>query len=482
MSLDPIISKSATELVKLIRDKKLSSVEVTTAFLNRIRQVNPKINAVVQLDEEAALNTAKQADKLLQSKGKENVGPLHGLPITIKDFIDVKGYHVTYGSKMYDNYKVERDGGCVKKLRDAGVVIMGLTNAPELGNAYESDNLIYGKTNNPYDYSKSSGGSSGGAAAILAAAGSPFDLGSDGGGSIRLPSHYCGIAGHKPTQGLVSLDGVSIPFFGAGWVSPFGTLGPMARYVEDLILTLPVIAGLDDYDRHVSPVPIQDPNSVDVRKLKVAYYTDDGVSTPTKDIQDVVKKVAQYFKSIGAEVVEDRPEGTERTFALHWEIFFLFGDGGRCAKESLPLPDNQLSALRKQFDQQATDFKIDMYELNSRLKEIAILRAKAYQFLKKYDLIICPPCATTAKPHGRCLTEVKDFSYTMLYNNTGQPGTVVRCGTSQSGLPIGVQLVSNLWRDHVSLAAARAVEKEFGGWQLPPEISQESGKKTEKMA
>lgn len=467
MALNEITKKSASELVKLLRDKQLSSVEVTQACLDRIHQINPKLNAVIQLDEASALEAAKNADKVLQTNNKNLLGPLHGLPITIKDMIDVKGFHCSYGSKMYDNYTVEREGTCVKKLRDAGAVIMGLTNVPELGNAYEADNIIYGATNNPYDVSKSSGGSSGGAAAIIAAAGSFFDLGSDGGGSIRVPAHYCGIAGHKPTQGLLSLAGISLPFFGAGCLSPFGTLGPLARYVDDLILTLPILSGTDGYDPNVAPVKIQDPNSVDISKLKIAYYTDDGASTPTKDIQEVVKKAAKFFESLGAEVVEDRPKGIERTYELHWEIFFLFGDGGKSVKESLPLSTDQLSSLRKQFEQQALDCQLNREELGARFKEIATLRGNVYQFLNRYDLIICPPCATTAKPHGKCLDEVRDFSYTMLYNNTGQPGTVVRCGTSQQGLPIGVQLVSNLWRDHISLAAAKALETEFGGWRLP---------------
>lgn len=465
MPENPIIMKSASDLTQLIRNKQLSSVEVTQAFLDRIREVNPKLNAVIQLDEKSALEAARAADKAVQNKMP--LGPLHGLPITIKDMIDVKGFHCSYGSKIYENHKVERDGTCVQKLREAGAIVMGLTNVPELGAAYEADNLLYGATKNPYNVSFTSGGSSGGAAAILAAGGSPLELGSDGGGSIRVPAHYCGIAGHKPTHGLLSLSGISLPFFGPTCISTFASLGPMARFVDDLILTLPILSGPDAYDHTVAPVKIPDPSTVDVRKLKIAYYTNDGSVTPTQDIQDVVKKAAKYFASLGAEVVEDRPKGIERTFELHWEMFFLFGDGGKSAKDCTPIPPDQISNLRKQFEKQALDCKLTMTEFGERLKEIAILRGNVYAFLNKYDLIICPPCATTAKPHGKSLDEVRDFSYTMLYNNTGSPGTVVRCGTSENGLPIGVQLVSNLWRDHICLAAAKALETEFGGWKLP---------------
>lgn len=182
----------------------------------------------------------------------------------------------------------------------------------------------------------------------------------------------------------------------------------------------------------------------------------------------MVRKAAQFFASQGAEVVEDRPEGIERTYDLHWKIFFLFGGAEKRAQECFSdLSAKDISPLRRQFEQQIADCNLSVPEIGARFKEIAILRANVYQFLNKYDLIICPPCATVAKPHGKCLTEVKDFTYTMLYNNTGSPATVVRCGTSQNGLPIGIQVVSNLWRDHVSLAAAKALEIEFGGWQLP---------------
>jgi amidase len=465
--MNEIILKSATELVKLIRTKELSSTEVTVAFLNRIHEVNPQINAVVQLDADSALNAARSADKKTLNHNND-LGLLHGLPITIKDLIDIKGFHCSYGSKLYDNYQVEREATCISKLRDAGAIIMGLTNTPELASAYESDNLIYGATNNPYDAALSSGGSSGGESAILAAGGSPFGLGSDGGGSIRVPAHYCGIAGHKPTQGLLSKAGISLPFFGVGCLRPFGTLGPMARYVEDLMLTLPILSGVDAFDPDTVPVNLLDPNTVDISRLKIAYYMDDGCSTPTKDIQDTVLKAAQFFAAAGAEVVEDKPIGIERTYELHWEMYFLFGDSGRSVKDQLSsLKPNDISPLRKQFHSQAYALELDKSELSDRFIEMAVLRSNVYSFLNKYDLVICPPCATVAKPHGTCLNESKDFTYTMLYNNTGQPGTVVRFGTSQCGLPIGVQLVANLWRDDISLACARALEKEFGGWQLP---------------
>lgn len=462
MSINPILLKSSKQLVDLIKVKELSSFEVTEAFLNRIEKVNPKLNSVVQLDREGALKSAKKADQQL-AKGEE-FGLLHGLPITIKDLIDIEGFKCSYGSHLYDDYKVNQEATCIKKLRNAGAIILGLTNSPELASAFESDNLLYGATNNPYDLSLSAGGSSGGEASIIAAAGAPFGLGSDGGGSIRVPAHYCGVAGHKPTQGLLSLAGISLPFSGPGALSPFGTLGPMSRYVEDLILTLPILSGPDLYDCNVSPIPIQDAQQVDVSKLKIAYYTHDGGENQvSEDIKKSVEKVAKFFSNSGAEISEEKPRGLERIYDLHWELFFLQGDGGKSVRASLN-DCKEISPLRQQFHKMASQCSLSVYEMNQRFREIALFRSEVYQFLNRYDLIICPPCASLAKPHGRCLSEIRDFTYTMAYNLSGSPATVVRCASDSTGLPIGVQLVSNLWKDHISLAAAKVVEEEFGGW------------------
>lgn len=452
-----LIKQPAYKIIELIKTKEVSSEEVTRAFLNRIHEVNNSLNAVVQLDEENALNTAKNADKAVV-RGEE-VGILHGLPVTIKDTINIFGFKNTYGSHLYDDYTPTQEGTCITRLREAGAVILGLTNSPELLSAYESDNLIYGKTNNPYDLNRSSGGSSGGEAAIIAANGSPLGLGTDGGGSIRLPAHYCGISGFKPTQGLVPVTGINLPGAGAGCLQPFGTCGPMARFVDDLTLVLSVLSGPDAFDPFSPPVATGDPQAVDISRLKVAYFTDNGIVTPSRDIIEATLKAVSTLADLGAKVEEAKPQNIERTFELHWEPFFTLCDGGENVNEVLKsLPDNKISPLRKQFNYDAKKYNLTSAQLNQRFAEIAKFKWDTYHFLNQYDLIICPPCATTAKLHGQCLKEVKDFTYTMSFNNTGSPAAVIPFAMSEDGLPIGVQIVANLWKDHVVLAAAKALE------------------------
>ena len=455
-----IINLPANKLVRLIKDKDLSSEEVTRAFIKRIEEVNPRLNAVVQMDFASTLKSAKEADKQL-ARGND-LGVMHGLPITIKDTIDIFGYKNTYGSNLYANYTPEKEGTCVTRLRKAGAVILGTTNAPELLTAYESDNLIYGATNNPHNLKLSAGGSSGGEASIIAAKGSPFGLGTDGGGSIRLPAHYCGISGIKPTQGFIPVTGIALPFAGAGCLQGFGSCGPMARFIDDLTLGMSVLTGPDKLDPNVPPVKFKNPAEVDVKSLKVAYFTDNGIVKPSQEIIDTTMQAVGLLQSLGMSVTEARPAGIERTFELHWEPFFTMCDGGETVSSFFKdLKEDHISPLRKQYHRDAKQYNLTTAELNQRFAEIAQFKWQTYEFLNEYDIIICPPCATTAKQHGQCLNEVKDFTYTMSFNNSGSPAVVTPFGQAKDGLPIGVQVVANLWQDHNALAVAKFLEDHY---------------------
>ncbi len=301
-----LIWTSATSLARAIRDRDVSSEEVVRAHLDRIEEVNPKLNAVVQLAAERALSEAQAADAALAHGDLK--GPLHGVPITLKDSIDTEGIVTTGGTKGRASFVPHRDATVGARLRNAGAILMGKTNTPELTMAAGTDNLIYGRTNNPYDLSRSPGGSSGGAGAIIASGGSPLDLGSDTGGSIRLPAHFCGIAGIKPTSGRVPRTGHIIPW-GLGAVDAFTQIGPMARFVEDLILALPILSGVDWEDPAIVPMPLEDPDAVDPKRLRVAVYTDDGKVPPTPEIALAVKAAASAVRDAGASVEEDRPPG-----------------------------------------------------------------------------------------------------------------------------------------------------------------------------
>lgn len=462
--MDDIIYKSAAALARMIRMKEVSAEEVTRAHLTRIEAVNPKLNAVVQLDAEAALQRARAADSAL-AKGSV-WGPLHGLPITIKDSLDTAGMISTGGTEGRRAYIPPQDATVVQRLRDAGAIIMGKTNTPELTLSYETDNLIYGPTSNPYDLERSPGGSSGGAAAIIAAGGSPLDMGSDTGGSIRLPAHVCGIAGIKPTFGRVPRTGHIISF-DVGALDPWTQIGPMARYVEDLVMALPMIAGPDWRDPAIIPMPLGDPKRVSLKSLRVAFHTDNGIMTPTPEIAGAVRSAAQALADGGAAVDEARPDGMAETLQLM--VGLELADGGAWVRRLLRLAGTEkMHPNLEGFISRAEDPKGSVAsELHTRWN---LMRSTMLAFMEHYDVLLCPPNALPALPKGTPFREEigKAFTYTMTYNLTGWPGAVVRAGTSPEGLPIGVQIVARPWHEEVALAVALHIEKALGGYQRPP--------------
>lgn len=294
--MDNLIYASAAALARAIRNKEVSSEEVVNAHLQRIEAVNPRLNAVVQVVAEQARTQAHEADAAL-ARGTV-YGPLHGVPMTIKDNLNTTGVISTGGTTGRATFVPTHDATAVARLRTAGAILLGKTNTPELTLAYETDNLIYGRTNNPYDVSRTCGGSSGGAAAIIAAGGSPFDIGSDTGGSIRVPSHCCGTAGIRPTSGRVPRTGHILP--PAGALDALTQLGPMARRVEDLSLILPIIAGMDWRDPAIVPMPLGAPQQVDLKTLRVAMHTDNGIVSPTRETVETVQAAAAALAALQA--------------------------------------------------------------------------------------------------------------------------------------------------------------------------------------
>lgn len=451
-----LLFASSKSLAQAIQAKEVSSLEVVDACLGRIEAVNPKLNAVVQLVSERARSEAKEADAAL-ARG-EVKGPLHGVPMTIKDSLDTQGVITTGGTPGRAAFVPEQDATVVARLRGAGAILLGKTNTPELTLSYETDNAVYGRTNNPYDLERTPGGSSGGAAAIVASGGAPFDIGSDTGGSIRLPSHFCGITGLKPTTGRVPRTGHIISY-DMGALDALTTIGPLARYVEDLELILPIIAGVDWRDPAIIPMPLRDPGDVNLKGLSVAFHTDNGIAPPTPETAQAVQAAAKALGAAGSSIEEKRPSGIEETLSLYMQIF----SAGRTTTERLleragtkespltstprsDMPTARFTALLEQWDR---------------------FRSTMLSFLEHYDVILCPVNAQPAMPHGASTPNIAAFSYTMTYNLTGWPCVVVRCGTSPEGLPIGVQIVARPWREDTALAVARHLEKVLGGWQPP---------------
>jgi amidase len=458
--LPEIIDASVVRLANAIRTKQVSSEEVVRAFLRRIEQVNPRINAVVQPCGEAALADARAADKELHAKTLR--GPLHGVPFTVKDSFETAGVISTAGLKGRAAFVPDKDATAVARLRAAGAILLGKTNTPELTLAFETNNLVYGRTNNPYNLERTSGGSSGGAAAILASSGSPFDVGTDTGGSIRLPSHFCGIVGLKPTQGRVPRTGHIISFDGP---HQFLThIGPMARYVEDLALLLPILAGPDGVDPSIVPLSLNDSGKVELKKLRTAFFTDNGDVPATPDTAAVVKEAAKKIGDAGAVVTEARPEPIRDAYELY--VGILWADGGAWARRLLQKTGTQEALL----EQRLSQFKaIPIGDYTALLERWDQFKSQMLRFWQNYDVLICPVNAHPAIPHGTTYQgrNLAAYGYTMAFNLTGWPSAVVRCGTSAEGLPIGVQVVAPPWREDVSLAVAQHLQIAFKGWRRP---------------
>jgi amidase len=458
-----LIFASATEQAKAIREKRVLSEELVRACLQRIAEVNPKLNAVVQLPTATALAQAREADKALAHG--EIRGPLHGVPFTLKDAIETEGVISTGGTLGRASYVPKEDATVVKRLRAAGGILLGKTNCPEFGWAWESDNLIYGRTNNPYDLSLSPGGSSGGESAIIAAGGSPLGLGSDAGGSVRFPAHCTGITAIKPTSGRVPRTG-HFPGPG-GLLDALWQIGPLARFVVDLNMVLPIIAGVDWRDPAIVPMPLGDATKVHPKALRVAFHTDNGIETPDRETVQTVENAARALEAGVAAVEEVRPPGIEQTYEIYLGLFTA--DGGAGLEELLEMAGTKKvhPLMQRVLELQHAHAK-SMALFGALMGQWDAFRRSLLSFMEQFDVMVCPVCSFPGMVHGSTYDRLPAFSYTMTYNLTGWPAAVVRAGTSANGVPIGVQIVARPWREDVALAVAAMIEKALGGYQRPP--------------
>ncbi|ORB61110.1 amidase [Mycolicibacterium tusciae] len=456
----------AHQLIALMAAGTVSCRDVVHAHLARIEAVNPALNALVQAtDPQQCLAAAAEADDRV-ARGAP-LGRAHGLPVVVKDVMHVAGLQCSGGSPVLRAI-ADKDATAVSRLRGEGAIVLGLTNVPEMGRGGESNNSVYGRTNNPFDLSRTPGGSSGGSAALVSAGGAALSVGSDGGGSIRQPCHNTGVAGLKPTHGRIPRTG-SVFGDALGIFGPFNCYGPLARAVADLHLGLSIMNGPDLRDPYAVPAPLGDPDDVDVSALRVATYLDDGISPPDDDVAAVVSDVVQALTGMVGIVEHNSPPCLVRTMELLWESVFLGGDRGRGFEADLAAigatdPSEELA----EFLEQARLVEFSLSDARSRLADIDTYRIEMLEFMADYDVIVGPAMPTAAKPHHHGLVEISDFSHLMAHNLTGWPAAVVRCGTSKEGLPVGVQIVARPWQDATALAVAGRLEAVFGGWRPPP--------------
>lgn len=476
-----LTSWSAVEMAAQIRGKKISPVELAQAHVARIERLNPKLNAILSFNAERVLKDARAAEAAVMSG--RNSGPLHGVPVTIKSCIDVAGLLCEAGSKLRAGYLAAQDAPLVARLRAAGAIILGNTNVPEMLMAYVTDNLLYGRTNNPWDLARSPSGSSGGEAAAIAACCSAAGVGSDGGGSIRVPAHFCGICGLKPTPGRIPSTGHFPPSLGPfAWL---GVVGPMARTVRDLELLLEVMAGPDSGDACAAPVAFRRVGEAEARKTRIGFFEEDGgmpakgpadsEQPATPETRAAVRAAAQALEQQGFEVVPFRPEGLEQIHKLWWTFF------GSVAHMLVgPLVtghESELSPVLKDYLEFAgSAAPLTAQSLLNALLERDVCRGKWLAQMDNFPVLLCPVSNGPAFCHGdqgwvksgARASFLDTMRFSQWFNLTGNPAAVVPAGRSPEGLPIGVQIVGRPYEEERVLAVAGKIEQALGGWQKPP--------------
>ena len=461
----------AIVMAQQIREKKISPVELIDVHLSKIERLNPKLNAFVQVDADRARREARIAEHEVMTGNV--VGPLHGVPISIKSCLDVAGMRCESGTRLRAGHIAARDAPLVARLRQAGAIILGVTNTPELLMAWETDNLLYGRTNSPWDLARTPGGSSGGEAAAIAAGMSAGGVGSDGGGSIRVPAHFSGICGLKPTPGRIPSTG-HFPASG-GPFALIGVVGPMARTVADLKALFEVMQGSDDGDTCAAPVPLRWPPDDEIRKLRVGYFEDDGRTPVTPETRAAVRTAADALRSAGFQVEPFRPEGLEEARVL-WKKFFVVA-GGMLIRPMFHGRENDLSPILGQFlEWSAAEPALTADTMLHAWIARDTLRATFLAQMRQYPIVLCPAAAIPAFRHGerswtidgKTVTYLDAWSYTEWFNLLGNPAALVPVSESTEGLPIGVQIVGRPWEEEQVLAVAAVLERECSAWRVPP--------------
>jgi amidase len=465
----------AHKLIAMLRAREISSTELTRIFYDRIRKVNPRLNAIVTQCEERALAEAAEADRRLSANS--GVRPLEGLPITIKDSICTAGVRSTDGMKMLEHNVPERDAPTVARYRQAGAVIIGKTNIPEMAMDYDCENPVFGATNNPWNLGRVPEGSSGGEATALAAGLSALGLGSDYGGSIRVPAHFSGVVGFKPTWGTIPgsghLFGPFDPFApGPPPVAGMATIGPMARYVDDLTLAYNILRGPDPSSPYTVPSLEARPETVETNKVRCALFTDGGGVPVTSEIRAAVEQAGKVLQRAGVEVEQVTPP-IQRGAEL-WALYAT-ADGGQPLNEAM---GDKISLSRPRlrqflFEPQPSKSAAEFFGIAIQRDMFRIELAK---FMERYPIVIGAPFCVTAFEQGAMEVDI-DGSKCPLFeanwpalwvNCAGLPAAAVPAARDKDGLPIGVQIVGSAFAEETVLAIAKTLERELGGFQRPP--------------
>lgn len=452
----------ATEQLALLGRREISPLELAEEYIRRVERLNPALNALVDFD----------ADRVRAQARRPQHGPLAGLPVTVKSSIAVKGYKCEIGSTLNRGFTPTEDAEAVSRLRAAGVTLLGTTNCPEFLMAYETGNLLYGRTSNPWGLDHSAGGSSGGEAAAIAAGLSACGLGSDSGGSVREPAHFCGICALKPTPGRVPRRGHLPPCVGP--FSILGAIGPMARTIADLTLLFRVLSGRDELDPASSPVDFREVSLEEAKRVPIGYCEDDGVTPVTDETRQAIRDAALALERRGFTVRPFRPASLEAARLLWWKFFVQCG--AMFYAPTIRGREAELSPIFREF--LSISRQSEPLSAESLLKawaECDLVREMLLAEMRNYPLLLTPVCATPAFRHGerewvidgQVVRYLDSMRYTQWFNLLAAPAAVVPVAHSRDGLPIGIQIAGRPFADEIVLAVAAAIEMEFG-YATPP--------------
>jgi Asp-tRNA(Asn)/Glu-tRNA(Gln) amidotransferase A subunit family amidase len=460
---------SISETQEKLRKRELSPVEVVTAHLERVQELQPKLNAFVHLDAESALARARKAEAAFV-RGEE-LQALAGITLTVKSSMDVAGWPCPAGSLLRKDYVPTMDAVAVARLEAAGGILLGNTNTPEFLMAYETDNRLTGKTSNPWNLAYSAGGSSGGEAAAIAAGCSMGGVGSDGGGSIRTPAHFSGICGLKTTPGRIATTGHFPPGAGAfGWI---GVVGPMARTVADLGILFQVMAGPDRGDALSAPVPVRQVEAQELKGLRIGILESGALGRATPETLSSIRSAAQLLCDLNFRVEPLNLEKLDRALELWW---FFFGPViGHLIHETAKGREALLSPMLREFLEIATAEPLSSVDaFMTACADRDLVRAEILRQLRDVPVLLSPVSTAPAFEHGNGNYRdgsLYNYRHTMRFcqwlNLVGFPGVSLPFGKSPEGLPINVQLIGRPHEEELLLAVAEMLERARGPWQAP---------------
>jgi amidase len=477
--MDELAFSDATTLAEKIRTREISSAELLEHYIARMEKYNPDINAIVCTRLQEARVRARQADEALASG--DNWGPLHGVPMTVKESYNLTGLASTFGDPQLKDNIADQDAVACQRLQAAGAVIFGKTNVPINLADFQSYNDVYGTTNNPHDLTRGPGGSSGGSAAALAAGLTGLEMGSDIGGSIRNPAHYCGVFGHKSTWGVLPMRGHAKP--GVLTPSDISVIGPLARSAEDLRLVMDIVGGADDIHSPGWKLELPVPTQKSFRDYKIAVWADDTLAPVDQAVKDRVLKVAKLVEDAGGEVdFGARPDFEAAYSHQQYSNLLHSAMSARQPDEVFEQNWQRRQALKDGDDSalaQVTIASTLFYqEWHKHNENRTHLRWAWHRFFQDFDLLLTPMCVTSAFPHDQ---NPKAGERTLTVNNEQRPyfeqvfwagltgvsylpSTVVPTGLDHQGLPIGVQIVGREMGDLFTIEFARRVHAELGGF------------------